>query len=122
MTTVIDPAGTPVPVYNRSGTTIVEITATAATPTPVYPIAAASGHTVALVDVPNPGGFGPPDIELPGGADTGDVVEAYVTGASVNFVAASGDTLVAANPSVDANKGAWFRKTSATVWMLIHGG
>jgi hypothetical protein len=81
MTTVIDPAGTPTPVYNKSGETVVSIvggfTATqggsngnSGTPIPRF-----SQTTIAIVD--NSGSNYHIVATLPSDADVGDVVEVY---------------------------------------------
>lgn len=97
MVTVVDPAGTPIPVYNRSGVTIVEITLTGLPTRDQIP--AASGTTIVLVSPPSPDATGA--VELPTNADIGDVVEVYRTGGTNQiFVATPGtDNFVPPIPS-----------------------
>lgn len=130
MTTVIDPVGTPFPVYNRSGTTIVEIAAAGdgtvgETPrAAATPIPALSGVTIALCTVTDtdPGEFG---VSLPAGAEVGDVVEVYsLNGGMIGFLqvyCATGDSINTANAvvphAVTLATGAFrFRKVTSTDW------
>ncbi len=79
MVTVIDPLGTPTPVYNRAGVTIITMSAgTAADPcisegAPEIPHP--TGHTIALVGTDTAHTQQP--IVLPSDAEIGDVVEVY---------------------------------------------
>lgn len=84
MTTVVDPSGTPAPVYNRSGTTLDDINAAGLVRTGATAIQAMSAHSVVVARTwVEPGGGGPGidirhrAIVLPSGADIGDVVEVY---------------------------------------------
>lgn len=114
MTTVVDPTGTPAPVYNKSGTTIVSVEAGHAPPPsgpPVpEPIPHQSERTISVVDLTNNEENA---VELPSGADVGDVVEVYHSGETLlQVMAPSGET-------IDTTSGALFRKTDATTWRRI---
>lgn len=105
MTTVVDPLGTPQPVFNRSGTAIVSLNADVS-PGPALPVVA--GVLIALVAVLSGGGQ---FVQLPSGADIGDVVEVYGNTANASWTVLSvmapfGETII-------------FRKVSATNWRTI---
>ena len=122
MTTVVDPAGTPIPIFNRGGVTIVEVATAGGSPPTTTPIPAASGHTIAIVDYTHAGGSRG-RLELPSG-DIGDVVEVFNVGPdNVDVVAASGDSLLS-GPSVDVpnSQGRQFRKISAAQWAVLGQG
>lgn len=124
MTTVVDPSGTPVPVYNRSGSTIVEVTAGSISPVNLQtPIPRHTGTTIALVtSTATDNAYG---VELPAGCDIGDVVE-------IHSVSATGPGVVVYHPPDETLYGASntqkgvapatarvFRKISATDWRMI---
>ena len=114
MTTVVDPAGTPQPVYNRSGTTVVPITANGTNQVAGTRIVAVSQFTVAVVTCPDVSNSA---VVLPSGAEIGSVVEIYSdhTGPStVNCFAETGDTIIG-NRSQDGFA-LYYRKISATQW------
>jgi hypothetical protein len=125
MTTVVDPSGTPVPVYNRSGTTIVEVIAGSISPVNLQtPIPHHSGTTIVLVTsnaTNNETG-----VELPDGADAGDLVEIHSVsgGAGVTVYRSPDGTM---HGATNAQKGIGdgtarvFRKVSATDWRMIGG-
>lgn len=131
MTTVRDPSGTPVPAYNRSGTTIVDVSAagagtTGATPRDAAtPIPAASGVTIALctVDDSSPGGFG---VSLPPNADVGDIVEVYALNGGafghLSVYCVSGETINGSNSvtpkGMTPSAGVRFRKVAPTEWRM----
>ena len=118
MTTIIDPVDVPVPVYNRSGVTIVEMQADHHSdnppPTSATPIPHVSGHTIAIVT----GAFGSFQnfVQLPS-AEIGDLVEIYVVGKNT-FIIASPGTTVDGQPTVSVSRGL-YRKVSATSWRTI---
>lgn len=95
MTTVIDPAGTPVPVYNRSGKTIVSLSDSRDGTDPALMLVQHSERTFYEIAFTYPGGgSGTPIAELPNGADVGDEIYIHFTlSASMDVVPASGDTL-----------------------------
>jgi hypothetical protein len=136
MTTVVDPAGTPVPVYNRSGTTIVSVSGglrSEGIGDEGTPIPRSSGYTVALAGMPdNTHNV----FKLPSGAEIGDVVELHAipatgvgqgvmlfppNGESVNRQAASTGTNdnTVAGTSVTPDQGRVFRKVSSTNWRAV---
>lgn len=122
MVTISDPLGTPVPVYNRSGTAIVDVVANGSTYTSIPHVC---GVTVAMVSVPG-GGNGL--VELPGSADIGDIVEVYLVvpgTTSADVKAASGDAITGATgpggtlPTPGNNGGIRFRKIDTAAWSFI---
>lgn len=122
MTTVVDPAGSPDPVYNRSGTTIVNLTASgdaSAGPSGATPIVSYSGVTIALVTIPDGNNIG---VVLPTNAEIGDVVEVNryqdnSSGSTVRVWTPSGVTIVQNTPLQVSI--ATYRKISATEWSGI---
>lgn len=118
MVTVVDPGGTPAPVYNRSGVTIQGVSGAGTNFGGATPIVASSGHSIALVStVTNDEG-----VILPDTAEIGDVAEVYrVTDtAAVRVYPPAGDTLYGGGAShLLGSQGAIFRKTSATRWHFI---
>ncbi len=129
MTTVIDPNGTPVPVYNKSGTTIQNITANGTTQGSGTVISAPSACTAVLVTVTSGGGDA---VVLPNSIDIGNVVEIYATGAyDTQVFPASGHSIGdnAANASIYAGRcsnqngsgGRIFRRMTATMWQVTYG-
>lgn len=120
MTTVLDPLGTPSPSYNRSGTTIIGLVGgTHGSPTPIPLV---SGITIVIVtpDVSNNN-----TVELPIGADVGDVVEVYpetqgTGGKGYNAVPPSGETVGGgAVTGASGIFGVILRKVSSTDWRGI---
>jgi hypothetical protein len=114
MTTVVDPSGTPVPVFNRSGVTIVSVSATGTTQGAAAAISAASGQTIALVTISENNTA----VKLPSTADIGDLVEVYAFGGTVKVFPSSGETLNGNSNAQDVQDvyGRLFRKVSATAW------
>ena len=120
MTTIVSPASSPVPVYNRSGVTIVEVPATGQDQSTGAPIPAVSGHTVVLGST---SGLTDRCVNLPSGSDIGDVIEVYNVAATNGGYAlvvnpASGETLNSGSDGLPCSLvgGRWFRKTSSTNW------
>lgn len=121
MTTVVDPSGTPAPFYNRSGTTIELITAGPTnTPFAPTPIVQYAGTTVVLVtsSSTNDG------VELPAGADVGDLVEIHCVagGYGLTVYRPSGDTLHGATniqKNIPDSGSRVFRKVSTTDWRMV---
>lgn len=116
MTTIVDPAGTPSPLYNRSGVTIASINAAGefGGPGSATAITSYSETTVVLVTAPDSNNFG---VVLPSSAEVGDVVEIYyVSGPVAQIViwAPSGDT-VNGSSFVQIVNGI-YRKVSSTAW------
>ena len=121
MTTVIDPAGTPIVVYSRSGKTIYDLEVPVVDPVVPVAIARYSETTVVIIDTEE--GNPRPSVELPADAEIGDVVEIYVKDDvsntdTVTIVPPAGETFVATD--ITANRLVWriFRKLTATRWGL----
>jgi hypothetical protein len=116
MTTIIDPYGTPEPVYTRSGTTIQTVAAAGnsslATATPIV---AVSGWSVVLVEAST----GNDGVILPEDAQIGDVVEVHGDagndGVMVRVYTPDG-FLAVIGPN---DRGVLCRKTSATAWRFV---
>ena len=109
MTTVIDPTRTPIPVYNRSGTTIVEVSG-GSSPTPIPHI---SGTTIVLLDMSTGN-----KVELPANAEIGDTIEVYRTsGSPGDAYTPTGETFVRGS-NVEYFDGI-YRKVSDTQWAPI---
>lgn len=77
MTTIVDPSGTPAPVYNKSGLTIGTITPTGVSQGAAAPITAYASHTVLVAYNAMGGGYA---VLLPSTAEIGDVVEIHGQG------------------------------------------
>lgn len=114
MTTVLDPLGTPNPIYNVSGTGIVDAVAgPSGTPTAIPSV---SGETIANITVGTPGDT---FVSLPAGRDAGDLVwVAYTAGSNntIDVVAPSGEMLFGGTASVSKNAGQIFRKIDSASW------
>lgn len=114
MTTIINPAGSPTIVYNKSGTTIVSVTANGETQADATSIPRLSGVTVANVTLPDSSNL---SVKLPSDAEIGDVVEVY--GPGFNVFPESGSTIVGGfvnDKIVPLQNGLIFRKLGPTLW------
>ena len=130
MTTVVDPNGTPVPIYNKSGTTIQNIAANGVTQGSGTSISTRSETTVVLV-TSSTGGGGNTAVVLPDDGDVGDVVEIYATGAFVDVFPASGHSIgdnaadmqvqVKRTDGANLSGGRSFRRMTATTWQATYG-
>jgi len=144
MTTIVSPASSPVPVYNRSGTTIAGVAGGAVSgASPVgndgTPIPRVSGETIAIVGA-LPTGSSDGVVVLPDDAEVGDKVEVYSAalgsgkvfvfppvGGSIAALPASTGTdsasyvVVSSHPNQSGGSGAIFRLVSATQWQVIVG-
>ena len=91
MTTVIDPNGTAIPVFNRSGTSIISLVGNqASTPTPINTVSEAT-----IVLLSRGQNVGDENFILTGSVDVGDVIEAYgADGHIFQIYLPSGETLV----------------------------
>jgi hypothetical protein len=121
MTTIIDPNGTPAPVYTRSGTTIQDVIAAGNDLSTATPIVAVSGCSVVLVATV---AFEFEGVILPDDAQIGDVVEVYnVSGRSIRVYAPTGETIHSgASMGISpGGGGSLFRKTTASVWRFVRG-
>lgn len=118
MTTVIDPSGSPVAIFNKSGISIVDMPINMGPGEPLVPIPHFSGHTIVRAFVTQAGSPADGGLELPTNAEIGDLVEVdnlnimansppiYApSGENINFVA-----------SIPATTGARLRKITATDW------
>lgn len=115
MVTVVDPNGTPAPVYTRSGTTIQEITANGLTQNDATQIVAVSGWTVVVVNTPDTSNN---SVKLPDNALIGDLVEIHKAGASLEIFPAAGDSINSQPPN-DPAAGRLFRKFTSTNWKAV---
>jgi hypothetical protein len=126
MTTVIDPAGTPIPVFNKNGATIVSVTPNGTVRSGATEIPNLSGLTIALVD---------PDasntaVKLPSNGDIGDVIEVYCLSDSHDVKIYSPDSqyIGAGASAVNGDaftggfKAAVFRRIAADRWAIIRSG
>lgn len=135
MVTILDPGGTPTPTYNRSGTTLANITGgTVSGSSPVgndgTTIVRYSEYTIAVATVSSTTGV----VTLPDDAEIGDVVEVHSEGPSTNNATVFppiGETIRGFDTSTGTNSGAGMstnplgsaivRKTSASVWHAVRG-
>lgn len=123
MVTVVDPNGTPAPVYTRSGVTLQTIAGNGSTLGSATPIVALSGHTIVIVETTN----SPLDeaVVLPDDAQIGDLVEVYSKedgGPGALVFPPSGEDIgqPASKRASQGGSGCLFRKVSATQWRFIH--
>src|SRR5262245_45084839 len=119
MTTVLDPGGTPVPVYNQSGTTIDTITANGMTQGTATPIVRYGGTTIVLVHIT----AGDAAVLLPANAEIGDLFEVYCDdiNLAVRLFAPGSDTFLSSGGNVVAAS-AWgyrVRKVGPSLWVAI---
>lgn len=117
MTTIIDPLGNPVIVYNRDGTALIEMDAPSSSTTDIPRV---SGHTIAVVTVV---GTGNAEVRLPADAEVGDVVEIYNTSDPWSPIirAPTGETISTTNPdpTVSEQRGKLVRKLTGGRWFLL---
>lgn len=125
MTTVVDPGGAPIPVYNRSGMTIDTITPTGVTQGTAAPIATYASHTVLVAFSAMGGGLA---VLLPSAAEIGDVVEIHgqanqtfdvypESGAAIDN--GSANTPVSGLPAGYTPYHIMLRKVTTTNWYVI---
>jgi hypothetical protein len=123
MTTVIDPAGTPVPVYNRSGKTIVSISDSRDGTDPALQLTQYSERTFYEITFTYPGGgSGTPIAELPSNADVGDEIYIHFTsGASMDVAPPSGETLRVSTSTPGSTGGSTihFIKIASDSWRAL---
>lgn len=125
MTTVLNPTGTPTPIYNRSGTTVAEMTVDMSSPG-IHDISALSTKTIVVATITNPDLQLDRGFRLPASRDVGDVVEIYVSELSQYFIhAPSGEGVRQANGSYGAFRSvggpATFTKVTSTMWVPFFG-
>lgn len=115
--TVIDPAGTPVLVFNRDGVTIDVITAAGTNQATATPITRHCGWTVVLISASGSAG-----VQLPGNAEIGDLVELHGTSGTGGFLVwpAVGDQIMYGGAN-NADSGAHilYRYISANNWLRV---
>lgn len=122
MTTIVDPSGTPSVIYNRSGTTVVDLVGNGSTQGGATSIPRSSGVTIALVDAT----AGNTSVVLPDDAQIGDVVEVYslndFNSSAADVFPPSGERInqLAQDLSIGVY-GAIFRKLTATRWGVTKG-
>jgi hypothetical protein len=122
MTTVIDPLGSPTPVFNRSGRAIFSFAASGDTEMGAPSIPYVSGEMI--VTILTTGAIPTPDraVKLPSGVDIGDTIELYSDGAA-DLYPASGDSIdgVSSGVSVAISgiKTTLLRKMSSNSWRII---
>lgn len=117
-TLVIDPLGTPEPLFLRSGIAQVDVAAAhhpSVTPTPA-PIPLVSDHMIVIVSATE---NELNTIELPENASIGVLVEVYLPhNRTVDIYPASGDNIDGVGVA-SGRTTPWFRKTTATTWRRI---
>jgi len=142
MTTVVSPASSPIPVYNRSGETIVSLTGgNVSSGNPIgndgVSIPRYSGRTVALM-TPQSGADGFVGVVvLPSDAEIGDVVEVFCVAessgsgmvavfppvsSSIGVLSASTGTDSSSYSAVQIGQGRIYRLVSSTNWQGTTGG
>lgn len=120
MTTIVDPSGTPSVVYNKSGTTVVAVTAHGTDQTGAASIPRLSGVTVAVLSIPDDSNYA---VKLPGDAEIGDVVEVYAS-SNFNVFADVGSTILGISSTAEvgpetAGMGFRFRKVGSSSWGAV---
>ena len=122
MVTVTDPKGTRQVHYNRSGTTIVDVTAVGENIASAVPIPCESEVTIAIVTVD----YLQLAVSLPDNAQVGDVVEVHntVTGFPIHVFPDAASTWLLYSGGNGQSQSAvqysgTFRKVAATVWAVI---
>lgn len=117
MTTVIDPAGTPVPVFNRTGIAVVDMAIDIGPSEPIVPIPHFAGTTIARVTATDVGDPDDGGVELPASAEIGDKVEIAQMSGSANFrvYAPAGET-IDGSPWANVGVFLWLRKIGSTDW------
>lgn len=120
MTTVLDPSGTPIPIYNNSGTTISFISGNGTGQGSGTVIDTPSFVTVIVIACTGSNYA----ATLPAGVDIGSIVEAYATGDHAANVFPPSGSSIGARPTnsevvVSVDYGRRFRKVSATSWQVL---
>lgn len=118
MTTIVDPSGSPSVVYNRSGTTIIPVTASGTTQGAATEIPNISGEQVIMVTVSSGSHYA---VKLNASADIGTVVEVYQASGPVAFhVFAPTSQSINGDTGADITGiGVRFRKVASTDWRVL---
>lgn len=117
MTTVIDPAGTPAPVFNRSGLAIVDVAPAFGGASAVIP--GGFGHVIARVAPTGSPSAGIAQVDLPASAEIGDVVEVHGLYQGSTWVnAPTGELFINGNALEFApqSMGRAFQKIDTAIW------
>lgn len=119
MTTVIDPLGTPVVVYNKSGSVIIPLAASGTSALTGAPIPYVCGHQIVLVTT----GVNQNAALLPQDAEVGDITEVVSLNDDTRVFAGGSDYLNGSANGVvfiqNTRGGGRFIKTSANGWHSI---
>lgn len=118
MTTVIDPAGTPVAVFNKSGTAVIDMTISTGDGQPDVAIPYFAGDTIVRVNATFiSGNAAVGGVVLPEDAQIGDHVQiASVGSASFNYIAPTGETIDGSSSHFSLGGFIWLRKIDTTDW------
>lgn len=120
MTTIVDPLGTPVPYYNKSGTAILNMAPTGTTYSTAAAIPYVCGHQIILSSPVYPD----LSLTLPVSSEVGDVVEVIsITNDDTRVFAGGGDSLMGTvNGEVivqSTTPGQRFVKVAPTAWYPV---
>lgn len=119
MTTVIDPAGSPIAIFNKSGTAVLDLAINVGPSEPIISIPHFAGKTIARISSTSIGSPENGGVELPAAAEIGDAVEvAYITSGSpgtLRVYAPAGETIDGA-ASQTVGGFVRFTKISGTDW------
>lgn len=116
MTTVSNPSSSPVPVYNRSGTTIEKFNVSSGSG--IQTVVAFSGHTIVVANVTTPMSTSDA-LLLPSGSEIGDVVEFLAAAWATPFyvIAPVGEN-INTYANFPVSQSARFIKVDATTWLF----
>lgn len=122
MVTVVDPLGTPVPVYNRSGTVVLVPLHAGSEMSPTE-IPSLAGVTIATLVAEVPAGF-LRHYRLPSvGVEVGDVIELYGVGFSGSILPPDGEAYLDGTTGAitlsNSRNSAMFRRVDSTHWAIL---
>lgn len=117
MTTIVDPLGTPSIYYNKSGRTIVRMSATGDSLATAAPIPHESGDVVVVVDYSDGSNYW---LVLPTSAEPGDTFAVFGLSGGIYVALPAGETLPNSGTEapVQLSGGRIFYKASATEWFV----
>lgn len=119
MTTVLDPFGSPVVIFNKTGLSIFEVSANGNDGTNPAVISSVSSVMVVNIILNS----GNTDVELPDNADIGDTIEMYSDGGGARIYPASGDSIEGFSPYYEhlgsKVKPVVMRRYSSTHWRIV---